>query len=94
MVADYRGWHWFNPDTHTEMLPWARDRLNEITIPALVITGEHDIQEFQDIAALYANRLPNAQRVTLPGAAHMANMDDPTAFNRIVAKFIAENRMA
>ncbi len=66
-------------------------RLGEVTAPALVIAGEHDVEEFLGIARLLAERLPNARPlVTIPGAAHLPALERPDAVARELRAFLAE----
>jgi pimeloyl-ACP methyl ester carboxylesterase len=64
--------------------------LPEIAAPTLIIVGEEDILDFHEIAARFAAEIPGARTVVLPGAGHMANMDAPEAFNRVLLDFLAE----
>jgi 3-oxoadipate enol-lactonase len=89
MVHDYPGWHLTHTDCYAAIEPPAMDRLQEIAVPVLALTGEHDIKEFQDVADFIVPRVQNGRREFLAGAAHMANMDCPEAFNRLVLDFIA-----
>lgn len=45
------------------------DRLGELTMPALVLAGEHDAK-FVALGERLAEALPNAQPVVVPGAGH------------------------
>lgn len=90
MVADYSGWHLQNDDPHPALEPPSIPRLGEITAPTLVIVGEHDVDDFQAIANLLAARIPNARKLTLANAGHMANMDAPAAFNQAALAFLGE----
>ena len=59
-----------------------------IRAPALVIWGEEDdvtpLAHSQQIADL----IPGARLETVPGAAHISNLDRPEAFNRLLADFL------
>ena len=37
-----------------------------------------------------AQRIPDARLAIIPGAGHMANMENPAAFNDLVLPFLAE----
>lgn len=63
------------------------DRLGEIGIPALVLIGEKDDAYLRAADVLEA-RLPRAERHTLAGAGHIANLDVPEAFDRAVVGFL------
>jgi pimeloyl-ACP methyl ester carboxylesterase len=89
MVGDYGCWEVLHEDPHLPLDPPAIDRLREIIAPTLAIVGEEDIADFHDIAARFAAEIPGARTVALSGAGHMANMDAPDAFNRVVLDFLA-----
>jgi pimeloyl-ACP methyl ester carboxylesterase len=72
-----------------ELTPPALDRLNEITVPTLVLVGENDVPEFQVIAKLISERIRNAQHAVVPGAAHLINLEKPQQFMAAVANFLA-----
>ena len=59
-----------------------------IRAPSLVIWGEEDdvtpLAHSQQIADL----IPGARLETIPGAAHISNLDRPEAFNRLLADFL------
>jgi len=57
--------------------------------PLLIITGEHDQPIILSNAQDWQKRGPNARLQIIPQAGHCANMDNPQAFNRIVAEFLA-----
>jgi pimeloyl-ACP methyl ester carboxylesterase len=64
------------------------DRLGEIDVPALVVVGEKDDAYLRAAEVLEA-RLPRAERRTIAGAGHIANLDAPEAFNAEVTAFLA-----
>jgi 3-oxoadipate enol-lactonase len=68
--------------------PPARRRLAEIRVPTLVMVGDYDLPEKQELAALLAERIPGAQQVVIPGVAHMVNMEKPAEFNQAVLAFL------
>jgi pimeloyl-ACP methyl ester carboxylesterase len=63
------------------------DELSGITAPALVIVGEKD-DAYLRAAEVMESRLPNARRVTIAGAGHLVNLDEPEAFDRAVIDFV------
>jgi pimeloyl-ACP methyl ester carboxylesterase len=65
------------------------DELTEIDCPALVAVGEKD-DAFLRAADFMAARLPRAERETIPGAGHMANIDESEAFNAIALQFLGK----
>jgi 3-oxoadipate enol-lactonase len=66
-------------------------RAAELRLPALVAVGEHDVSDMHEIGDLLASRIAGARRVTIEGAAHLPNMEQPAAFDRLVLGFLAEH---
>jgi pimeloyl-ACP methyl ester carboxylesterase len=54
----------------------------EITMPAVVACGERDRANLP-LARTLAQKLPNARLELIPGAGHVANLDNPAAFTRL-----------
>jgi 2-succinyl-6-hydroxy-2,4-cyclohexadiene-1-carboxylate synthase len=88
MVEEWSGWHWLQDNTETWSQPPAVERLGSVATPTLVLTGSRDLEDFQVISDLLAVKISGARRVSLEGAGHMANMDEPTAFNAVVQEFL------
>ena len=66
-------------------------RLGEITAPALVVAGEHDVEDFLRLARSLADGLPNARPlVTIPGTAHLPALERPDEVARVLREFLAE----
>jgi pimeloyl-ACP methyl ester carboxylesterase len=88
MVERYSGWHFENRDAAR----WAEDdamsRLEEVTAPALVVFGEHDVLDHRLMGEALAERLPNATGHCWPNSGHLPNMEEPEAFNRLVIEFL------
>jgi pimeloyl-ACP methyl ester carboxylesterase len=63
--------------------------LGQIAVPTLVLVGELDPTTPVSEARIMAERIPNATLVTIPGAGHLSNMEQPEAFNRAVGEFMA-----
>jgi pimeloyl-ACP methyl ester carboxylesterase len=66
--------------------------LSQITCPTQIIVGDLDQATPPSDAELLANRISNARLAIIPQAAHLANLEQPEAFNRIVASFASELR--
>lgn len=71
--------------------PIAPDRLS---LPVLVLSGEHDSPERRRIADALAALLPHATRATVPRAGHLANLDNPAAYDALVTRFVARHMAA
>jgi pimeloyl-ACP methyl ester carboxylesterase len=65
------------------------ESLPEIKVPTMVLVGEND-QPFIGASQYMATKIPGAKPVTIPGAGHAANIDQPAAFNDAVRAFLAE----
>jgi 2-succinyl-6-hydroxy-2,4-cyclohexadiene-1-carboxylate synthase len=63
------------------------DRLHEISKPTLLITGERDVT-YSRHADRIVELLPNAKRVTIPGAAHGVHLAQPEAAAAAVTEFL------
>lgn len=63
-----------------------RDRLPEIISPTLVISAAEDPATPREHAEVLAQGIPNATLAVLPEAAHLANVQQPEAFSRLVAE--------
>lgn len=64
------------------------DRLKAMTVPTLVISGDEDDHCLQP--ALFLKRtIPACGLLVLPKTGHTINLEEPEAFNRAVADFIA-----
>jgi 3-oxoadipate enol-lactonase len=71
--------------------PPASERLGEIDVPTLVITGDEDVGDIHQIADRLEREIPGAHRATMPEVAHLPNLERPDEFNRIVLAFLAEH---
>ena len=64
-------------------------RLVEIRVPTLVMIGDSDLPDMQAISQLVAGRIHGAERLLIPGAAHLPNLENSMLFNRSVIDFLA-----
>lgn len=67
-----------------------RDRLDEIRVPTLAITGSSDELTPPRYHEYLAERLPAGRWTTIDGAAHLSMLERPTAFNAAVSTFLEE----
>jgi 3-oxoadipate enol-lactonase len=63
------------------------DRLKDIDLPVLAITGEHDASA--PGTRYIGEHVPGAELVVIPQAAHIANVEQPAAFNRALREFLS-----
>jgi 3-oxoadipate enol-lactonase len=70
--------------------PDSTDLLPHVRCPTLVLVGEEDTLTPPADARLMAGVIPDARLVTIPQAAHLANLEQPKAFNQALAAFLEE----
>jgi pimeloyl-ACP methyl ester carboxylesterase len=63
--------------------------LSRLNLPVLVINGEHDSTERIGAGADLARALPNVRRAVIPSAGHLANLDNPGAYNTVLGEFVS-----
>lgn len=63
--------------------------LGDIAVPALLLAGELDLQAPPKGMRRMAERIPHATLHEFPRTNHMANLESPDAFNRVVDDFLA-----
>ena len=71
--------------------PPASERLAEVKVPTLVLTGDEDVTDIHRIADRLAAGVPGAERATIADAAHLPNLERPEEFDRIVLDFLARH---
>ena len=65
-----------------------RASLPSIAVPTLVITGEHDTAAPPAVSQRLAQKIPRAALSILPGAGHLAPIEQPAAFARALDVFL------
>lgn len=68
------------------------DRLHQIAVPTLVITGDADLLVPPGNSDILAREIPGARLVKVPGGSHGFNFETPDVFNREVLGFLASVR--
>jgi 3-oxoadipate enol-lactonase len=71
--------------------PPESERLGEVGVPTLVLTGDEDVGDIHTIADRLAGGIPGAERATIAGAAHLPNLERPDEFDCIVLDFLARH---
>ena len=62
--------------------------LSSITVPALVSYGAHDRVAPRELSEAIAAGIPGADLEEVPDAGHVANADNPAAFNALLGDFL------
>lgn len=63
--------------------------LASIAVPTLIVVGEADALTPVADSQLMASSIPGAKIEIIPGAGHLANMEEPEHFNRVVGDFVS-----
>lgn len=66
-----------------------RDRLADVQLPTLVVCGEHDAISPPEEMRGMASALPQAQFELIHAAGHLPPLENPAAFNAVLAEFLS-----
>jgi pimeloyl-ACP methyl ester carboxylesterase/creatinine amidohydrolase/Fe(II)-dependent formamide hydrolase-like protein len=77
-----------NPVLQRPPRPAAATRLGEIKVPTLLVIGERDVPQIKATAETLERGIRSAKRVSIRGAGHMVNMENPVDFNNAVLEFL------
>jgi proline-specific peptidase len=70
------------------LLDWdVTQRLGQIAVPTLVVTGEHD-EATPAINHTVSSAIPDAESVVYPGCSHMAHVEDTAGYCRLLDDFM------
>jgi pimeloyl-ACP methyl ester carboxylesterase len=67
-----------------------RERLPEIACPTLIVWGDEDRLITVRDADVFAELIPNSQKVVLADTGHIAMIERPGAFNELLSDFLAQ----
>lgn len=70
--------------------PDSRPMLSRLAVPVLVLVGEEDTVTPPDVARAMAAAIPGARLVVVPGAGHLASLEQPEAFTGAVREFLTD----
>ncbi len=65
-----------------------RERLGDIRAPTLVVVGAGDAATTPDDARVLAEGIPHARLTVIHAAAHLPNVEQPSAFNRALVEHL------
>lgn len=91
LVLNYAGGEYLATQP-TRLVPTRRqiERLGEILVPVLIVSGEHDIPDMLGVARTLAAGLPRAEHRIIADAGHMVNIEQPGAFNAALREFLTK----
>lgn len=64
--------------------------LASITVPALVLYGEHTVGTVRRHLAIFESRLPDVEVREVPGGGHACNLDNPQFVSGAVGEFVSD----
>ena len=70
------------------LVPDLADRVGDVQAPTLILTGDEDRDDMQALANKLAEKIPDAQRTSIPRAAHIPSLERPDEFDKIVLEFL------
>jgi 3-oxoadipate enol-lactonase len=70
------------------LVPDLADRVGEVRVPTLILTGDEDRDDIQALANKLAETIPDVQRTSIPRAAHIPSLERPGEFDRLVLDFL------
>lgn len=71
-----------------------REQLEGIRTPTLVVAGAEDRATPPEHGELLSARIPDAKLLVLPGAAHIANVEQAETFSQVVLEHLAQVEVA
>jgi pimeloyl-ACP methyl ester carboxylesterase len=66
------------------------EALSRAEASAAVVVGEHDMRDFHTAADALVEALPNARKTVLPGAGHLAPLEQPQAFRELLLSVLSD----
>jgi pimeloyl-ACP methyl ester carboxylesterase len=69
--------------------PDVTKQAHQCQLPTLAIVGEHDVISTVEEMRGWSTAMPNAQLVVVPGAGHMAPLENPQVVNDAIENFLA-----
>ena len=66
-----------------------RERAGAIDVPTLIVCGDEDAITPPELSEELASLIEGSRYIEIPGASHLANLDKPADFNRVIDDFLA-----
>jgi len=87
MIDAFGGAPWLDRSTPKTPEP-IESKLSQIKRPVLLINGEHDVVDFVRVADKLEAKLPDVQRLVIPGAGGFPLWEYPDVVNAAVLRFL------
>lgn len=81
--------HQWGAGHQSRPLPGLASSLERIARPVTVVSGDRDDAGYLKIAAEMCARIPDTTRAVIAGAGHFVNLDEPAAFDAVLADALA-----
>jgi len=86
MIARYPGRDLTDTGGHADAMPLAG--FESVSRPALVVSGEFDLDSRKRFAKQLALQLPRVEHAEIPDAGHLCNLDNPRAYTEALKGFL------
>ena len=87
MLSAWSGANWLDRTPRPPHIPHAQ-RLKEIKAPALVLVGEDEGERYHQAAQRLTEGIAVSRKAVVPGAGHLAPMENPDAVNDLLLDFL------
>jgi pimeloyl-ACP methyl ester carboxylesterase len=94
MVREHPGAIWRDPQAGTYPVADDLARAASLKMPTLFIYGDHELPNIVQNCEKAMAAMPQAKKVVVGDAGHMANLDQPAEFNNAVRGFLASVKAA
>lgn len=75
-----------------QLLPFSDEDLKKITIPVLVLIGDHDVINSEESIKNAEKLLPNCKTKTIKNAGHFLSVDQSEIVNEVILDFLKQKR--
>jgi 3-oxoadipate enol-lactonase len=93
MIARYPGRDLTDTAGHADAASFAQG-FESVNQPALIVSGEFDLDSRKRFAEQLALQLPQAERVEIPGAGHLCNLDNPRTYTEALKGFLKRHEFS
>ena len=88
LSEDWSGAEWLDPARYAKQEVADIDRLQEISAPTFVLSGQEDLHDFVEIANILAYWIPGAMQKSLMGVGHFPMLENPHETNLYLRAFL------
>lgn len=81
-----------DPEAEQPTVEGIAARVGEISVPTLLVVGDHDQPDIIRTVEWLADQIPDARLERMPGTAHLPSLEQPDRFNELVLRFLEPTR--